>query len=264
MNRCHIVAVSPRTGTTLLAESMRASFAIDGYEPHESRITRNRRNLSVYLTKYPADLRAVRPRLLLDRHFHALCLLRDPRDVIVSRHENDPTSYWVSLRVWKERWPVLQSLMKHPRFLIVRYEDLVRNPDGTQDWLEQRLPFLEKRHAFSAFHAVADPSRESRLALGGVREIDTSSVGNWRDHLPRIAGQLARHGPITSELIQLGYESDASWLSDLDGVEPDLTPSRVGEAPRGRWRSPSQSQVVMPWLSACSVVIARAVGVKAV
>jgi hypothetical protein len=36
VKRIHIVGAGPRTGTTLLAESMAACFAIDVFEPHEA------------------------------------------------------------------------------------------------------------------------------------------------------------------------------------------------------------------------------------
>jgi hypothetical protein len=267
MNRCHIVAVSPRTGTTLLAESMRSAFAIDAYEAHEARITTVRRDCSVYLTKYPGDLRAIQPRLRIDRKFYAVCLVRDPRDVIVSRHGRDLDHYWVSLHVWKERWPIARKLMQHDRFLIVRYEDLARDPDGTQTWLEERMPFLRRQHSFSAFDRIADPSEKSLEALGGVRPIDTSSIGSWKHDLPRIAGQLIRHGTITEQLVELGYEPDGSWESILDGVEPDFSPSHRGEGPRSRrLRRPRRgnSQIVGPWLSALTVRAARIVGVRLV
>jgi hypothetical protein len=69
-------------------------------------------------------------------------------------------------------------------------------------------------------------------ALGSVRAISADRIGNWRNHLPRVAGQLARHGPITAELVELGYEADDSWLAALDGIEPDMRPSHWPESSR--------------------------------
>ena len=48
--------------------------------------------------------------------------------------------------------------------------------------------------------------------------------------MPRLKGQLLRHGDIADELIALGFEKDKSWLKLLDGVEPDMTPSRAPES----------------------------------
>jgi hypothetical protein len=260
--RIHIVGISPRTGTTLLAECMVACLDIDGFEPHEASIARLRFGCRVYLTKRPADLRFIRPRLRLDPDFHAICLMRDPRDVIVSRHGKDPNRYWVPLRVWKQRWPIYRQLLEHERFTVVRYEDLVTDPDGVERRLIERMPFLFPRCAFSTFPAVAAPSEAALRALGGVRRLDAESVGNWRRHLPRVAGQIALHGPIADELVALGYERDRSWMSILDGVTPDLAASRIAERRRRRWlRRPS---VGLPWMSAGLVAAARAVGVRIV
>ncbi|HUO85174.1 MAG TPA: hypothetical protein VM534_08680 [Thermoanaerobaculia bacterium] len=91
--------------------------------------------------------------------------------------------------------------------------------------LTERLPFLISRARFSDYHQVARPSGRSLQALGSLRPIDDRSVGAWRRHLPRVAGQLLLHGSITADLIRHGYEKDAAWESLLDGVEPDTSPS---------------------------------------
>jgi hypothetical protein len=265
MTRIHLVALSPRSGTTLLAECMVACFAIDGFDAHETRVARLRRGLDIYLTKRPGDLRSVAPRLRLDPQFHVVCLLRDPRDVIVSRHGRDRSRYYVPLRVWKARLPIFRRLTTLERVHVVRYEDLVRDPDAVQRRLQEAMPLLVPTRAFGEFHHVAAPSPDSLAALGGLRPFDTASVGHWRRHLPRVAGQLLQHGSIADALVECGYERDAAWLSALDGVAPDLTPSLLPEQPRRRhWRLPHRSTVVVPWLSAGLVVAARAVGVRLV
>jgi hypothetical protein len=235
MERIHVVGLGPRTGTTLIAEAMIACFGIDAYDTHEAGVSHLRRNAGIYLSKRPGDLPAVQWRLRLDRHFHVICMMRDPRDTVVSRHGSHPDRYWVPLRSWKRQLVVARHLMGHERFILVRYEDLVADPDGTQAGIARRLPFLRAVDTFSHFHLRADPSGPARTALGGLRAVDRQRIGNWRRHLPRLAGQLARHGAITDELIALGYEKDAGWLSLLDGIEPDMTPSHLGETPS--WRT---------------------------
>jgi hypothetical protein len=231
MERIHIVGLGPRTGTTLLAECMVASFDIDAFDAHETPLYRFRRNARVYLTKLPGDLQSIGPRLRVDPHFHVICMMRDPRDMVTSRHDEDPARYWAPLRLWKERLVTFRRLAGHKRFIVVRYEDLVADPDGTQATIAARLPFLRQTDAFSRFHLRARPSGMAVKALGGLRAVEASRIGNWRNHLPRLAGQLERHGPIAAELIDLGYERDYAWLSALDGVEPDRAASRWPEHP---------------------------------
>jgi hypothetical protein len=262
MKRIHIVALSPRSGTTLLAECMALCLNIDKADEHEAPVWRLKTGGGIYLTKRPADLFAVWPRLLLDRHFYVICMVRDPRDVIVSRHGKDRKRYWVPLRMWKERLPDWQKLRAHPRFVTVRYEDLVSDADAIQRQICEQLPFLTSKHPFSAFGSLAAPPRDSVDALGGVRDIDRSSIGKWRNHLPRVAGQLKRHGAITEALVTFGYERDASWLTCLEGVAPDFTPSHLWERqPRSFRRRRHFAQVCV---SAALVVAGRSIGIRVV
>jgi hypothetical protein len=238
MERIHVVGAGPRTGTTLLAECRVSCFAIDAFEPHEASLCRHKKNVGVYLTKNPVDLHIVSPRLLIDRHLHVIAMLRDPRDVIVSRHRNDPKRYWAPLRFWKRHARVIRRLRHHRRFILLRYEDLVRSPDAVQDALTARMPFLKQRARFSDFHKLARPSAKSVAAMGSVRPIDSASIGNWRNHLARVAGQIAIHGPISEELIAFGYEPDESWLAALEGVSPTLRRAIGRRASFGRYGEP--------------------------
>jgi hypothetical protein len=227
MERIHVTGLGPRTGTTLMAESMVACFAIDAFDDHEAQVWMLRRNCAVYLSKFPGLADLLRRRLRFDPHFHVILMLRDPRDVVTSRHGTDAARYWAPLRLWKSNLRNAKPFLSHPRVIPVRYEDLVTKPDEVQADIARRLPFLRQTAAFTEFHRRADPSAKAVKALGGVRAISADSIGNWRRHLPRLAGQLSHHGPITAELIELGYEQDNAWLAALDGIEPDMSPSHV-------------------------------------
>lgn len=228
--RIHIVGTGPRTGTTLLAEAMNACFNIDLYPSHEDQLFISApEDTDVFLTKHPQDLLVVGPRLQVDPYFFVVYMVRDPRDIITSVHGADPDRYWTGLRYWKAFLPIGRRLSAHPRFITVRYEDFVSNPDATQERLALLLPFLECHERFSRYHKVAAPDAISQEALNGIRPIRPKSVGRWTDHLPRVAGQIYLHGPITPDLIEYGYESDASWLEQLKGVEPDFCESHWPE-----------------------------------
>jgi hypothetical protein len=239
---------------------MIACFEIDAFEEHEASLCRHRRNVGIYLTKNPADSHIVSPRLLVDRHFHVIAMLRDPRDVIVSIHSQNPNRYWAPLRFWKTHANNIRRLMEHRRFVVIHYEKLVRDPDAIQDMLVERMPFLKTKARFSEFHNVASPSVNSLRALGVLRPIGTDSIGNWRNHLPRLVGQLSIHGPITHDLIDFGYETDDSWLSLLDGVEPNLSASQFPElAPLPVWKILRRK-----YTEAASIAAARLLGITLV
>lgn len=230
MKRIHIVGVSPRTGTTLMAEAMKTCYRIDSYTSHEDRLfSRAPGQPDTFLTKSPKDIMIVGPSLKVDPDLYVICMLRDPRDIICSKHKKDPDRYWASLRYWKLYSKEVQKLETHPRFILVRYEDFVSNPDQTQHKLSSSIPFLEKITAFSNYHNEAAVSSSSTKALSGVRPIKPTSVGRWRDHKPRIAGQIELHGDFTNDLIRFGYEDDDQWLEELRNVEADLRPSHFPE-----------------------------------
>jgi hypothetical protein len=259
MERIHVTGLGPRTGTTLMAESMIACFAMDAFDDHEAHVFKLRRNCAVYISKWPGAMLSVRRRLRFDRHFHVICMVRDPRDVVTSRHGRDMVRYWAPrhgrdmvrywapLRLWKRNYRLAKPLFKHARVMPVRYEDLVTDPDKVRAEIARRLPFLRRTGGFSDFHRLANPAAGAVTALGGVRAFSTDSIGNWRRHLPRLVGQFAQQGPVTAELVELGYETDDAWLAALDGIEPDMTPShwpdvrtrslgqRAGDLRTGAW-----------------------------
>jgi hypothetical protein len=230
MQRIHIVGCGPRSGTTLITEMMIACFDIDLYTTHEDSLyTPPSNDAKIFLTKNPKDILVVEPALNIMSNLTVIYLVRDPRDMIISKHGKDIKRYWGGLKFWKAYTPYGRKLKDHPNFITVRYEDLVTAPDCVQNNLQKRMKFLIKRAPFSLYHEVAKPSGAALEALRGVRPVSKISVGGWQKHLPRIAGQLQLHGSITRDLIEFGYEKDNTWEKELEGVEPDLRPSHHSE-----------------------------------
>ena len=226
----HIVACSPRSGTTLLHEAMVTCFQVDRHYEHEMRF-----NLAsaaageILLTKRPKDTTYVGAVLESVPDFHVIYLLRDPRDVIVSRHGKDRGSYYSNIRLWRELQAAAKPLKTHPRFLEIRYEDFVREPDAVQARIAERFPWLKPLHPFSEYHRYARTSAASARAMNEVRPIGPDSVGLWRRSLGRIKAQQQLHGSLTPDLVDCGYETSAEWERVLEGVEPDFAASRYAE-----------------------------------
>ncbi len=65
--------------------------------------------------------------------------------------------------------------------------------------------------------------------MHNVRPIAPTSVGSWKQHLPRIKGQQQIHGSLTPDLIDCGYETSADWEQLLDDVVADASRSRYPE-----------------------------------
>lgn len=230
MNQIHIVGVSPRTGTTLMAEAIKTCFKIDYCTSHEDRLfSRPPFATHVFVTKSPRDIMIVGPSLKVDPDFYVICMIRDPRDIIISKHQKNPERYWAGLKFWNVYSKMVEKLRDHPRFITIKYEYFVNHPDEVQNLVMEKIPFLKKKARFSEFHLKASVSELSRQALSNVRPIKSTSIGKWRQLKPRIKGQIELHGSITEDLIHFGYEKDHEWEKQLNGIEPDLSESHHSE-----------------------------------
>lgn len=105
MYRIHVVGCSPRTGTTLLAEMMVACSEIDLHSEHE---------------EHPGAVPALEAALRILPRLHVVVMLRDPRDIVASRHRADRERYWAALNYWKTFLTYIRRLQKHPRVTVVR------------------------------------------------------------------------------------------------------------------------------------------------
>lgn len=236
MKRVHIVGCSPRSGTTLMTELMGNCFGFDYCNQHEAPLSEALpRQCRLALTKKPGDVLFAPKALDENPDLYFIYLLRDPRDVIVSRHGGMPDRYWVGMNYWYLYTRVGELLKAHPRFISVRYEELVRHPNAIQNVIRTRLPFLRKQAKFTTYTQLAQPSKEALGALNFLRPINTDSIGAWRRNLPRIVAQMQRYGSLTPALQAYGYEEDWQWESLLHGVAPDLSPSHLEEPIPADW-----------------------------
>ena len=225
----HIVACSPRSGTTLLHEAMVTCLKVDKHYDHEVRfnlVTAN--DGDIVITKRPKDTMYM-PAVIDDPELYVLYVMRDPRDVIVSRHGKNKDMYYSNIRLWREMHGYAKEISGHERFLQVGYEEFVSSPDVVQEQITTKFPWLETLHKFSDYHLHANVSEKSKLAMNDVRPIAPTSVGKWKQNLPRIKAQQEIHGSLTPDLIECGYESSADWEQVLNGVEPDFSRSRYPE-----------------------------------
>lgn len=225
MKHIHICG-PPRSGTTLLMELMRSCFVWDWAPETETSMLVPSQHLSGRcLTKKPAGGNYARC-FLRDPHKWLIYCQRDPRDIVCSRHGMAPDLYWANLRQWRNLRCKITKLSANPKLIVIRYEELVRNPNKVQQDLCEQIPWLQQTALFTDYQKLSNPSLQSLRAMRGVRRIKTLSIGRWHQHLPRLAGQLLQHGPITKELIEDGYEKDEAWIKELADIEPDLSPSK--------------------------------------
>jgi hypothetical protein len=83
----------------------------------------------------------------------------------------------------------------------------------------EAVPYLKRRKDFSEFYIGRSCSQQSKNALGNLRPVSSKSIGNWKNHLPRIKQQVRNHGSISDDLVFYGYEENFDWEKILDNVE---------------------------------------------
>src|SRR5262245_13347049 len=90
VKRLHLVGC-PRSGTTLMMELMKTCFKHDACCEHEESLFHEPSgNPGLYFSKQPTDIRYLHRVFLRDPNLFVVNLLRDPRDVISSRHQSKP------------------------------------------------------------------------------------------------------------------------------------------------------------------------------
>ncbi|MFV2091193.1 MAG: hypothetical protein ACC642_11070, partial [Pseudomonadales bacterium] len=154
--RVHVVGCH-RSGTTLMMELLWYAYAFSGRCEHEASIFRPvPAGDTLYLTKQPTDTIRIEVAFNADELLSLICMVRDPRAMATSEHPSFPGVYFSGFRRWLEYQRVIERLARHPRCVLVRYEDLLLVPDEVQTQLEARFPFLTRRRDFERYPEGAD------------------------------------------------------------------------------------------------------------
>jgi hypothetical protein len=220
--RTHIhICGYPRSGTTLLLLMMEYALPRARHFGREISAWRaatfERRNHEVVISKCPLDIfRIHRVRNFYKGRrakFRPIILIRDPRDALTSHHfSTGKERYFQDLDQWKEVTQYVQRYRNDPEVLLLRYEDLVSDPDAIQAKIDAFTGEASERR-------YADAHKEERKdfdggPLNGVRPVDRRGIARWRrpQHRQRVEHVLREVPDFPQILIDLGYEHDASWV----------------------------------------------------
>ena len=141
----------------------------------------------------------------LGRDTRFLHVVRDGRDVTVSRHPRDPSGFWVDPERWVTDVRAGLAWDEHPAVQLVRYEDLVGDYPGTMTRVVEFLG-LDWDEALLEYPRAATVTRNDSWSEP-ARPVTADSVGRWRDpsFRERVEVFLAEPGA-TALLETLGYE----------------------------------------------------------
>lgn len=114
-----------------------------------------------------------------DESFGVVYMIRDPRDVLVSKHWLKPHKYWVQPKRWIATAEIANEYKDHERVILVRYEDLLRNPGDIQRKISVKFR-LEILRPFDECHREFDLNDNINMNnMNGARPLDSSRIGNW-------------------------------------------------------------------------------------
>jgi hypothetical protein len=146
-------------------------------------------------------------RLLVSNRYsyRIISMVRDPRDVLVSKHANDLNKYWVRLEVVIRNCEEYLKNLTNPDVLFVRYENLVTNPCREMDRVSFFTGFTYNSF-FMDFYKLEEATWVINNSLNGPRKLDTDSIGNWkkREHKKRMKEVMTDQ--LKDYIVKLGYK----------------------------------------------------------
>lgn len=229
----HLLVIGhPRGGTSILFNMLCAAWPEFGHAEGEAPATAELALPGSRISKRPADAhrrnsivsaaQAHRKRLV------AVQIIRDPRDVMVSRFLRG--GYAVYPEYYRDRLdrkqpklgylPLYYALREwrytHEPLVVVRYEELVREPLFQQRRIEQALGREATGLQFEFFHQM--PNLPMRA--GERNEALTHGfVGRWRnpEHRAKLRESFVGNAEMLAAVRELGYERDDAWTAVLTG-----------------------------------------------
>ena len=138
-----------------------------------------------------------------------LNIIRDGRDVVLSRHPKKPDGYWVSPDRWINDVRAGLSWREHPQILTIRYEDLVESLGQTTRSLcnLMSLQYDERILSYPQHARIQD----SESWFEAARPLTRTSIGRWRRPASKQDGdrvkQLLDQPGAVELLSECGYDA---------------------------------------------------------
>lgn len=231
--RAHIVICGfQRSGSTLLllqTETCVSDARTFGFEVRALGAAQYAlRNHSYMITKFPSDvffldeIRAYYAKRRADVRF--VLTVRDPRGVLTSIYQGvdrrQEGGYSEDPARWQAYYDHVQYARQFDDVIPVEYQDLVSRSTDVQRALTEFIGWHVDL-PFDQFHTAASPDFRGGChgdpsPLNGLRPLDSSRLHAWRQpkHRDRIRRILREIPDLPDCLIEMGYESDSSWVRE--------------------------------------------------
>lgn len=227
----YLITGCARSGTTLMMYLTQYFYNVQSITSMEVRPTKIKNKKSIYyikredckdlFIKYPAweighdyydSLQNI-----LDDQFKIIFMIRDGRDVLVSKHPPVTTDYHVEPKRWIFVNQEVLQYLNDERFLFVKYEDLVKDVEHIMNDISL---FINKKYSddyINFYKNVPNNDISTGLEFKGARPISQDSIGNWKllEHYKRmrdiVGGNYIKD--ICDLLITFNYEKNNTWIN---------------------------------------------------
>lgn len=133
-----------------------------------------------WVEKSPSNIKHIgKIEVFTNNDFKFIQIIRDGRDVILSRHPTDPERYWVDPDRWINDVTVGLQYADDPRVHTIRYEDLITGFDETMSGICEFLA-IDFTSELKNWHEHARVT-QNRAYFGKVKAINPKSIAKWAD-----------------------------------------------------------------------------------
>lgn len=222
---------APRSGTTLLISILgshphihaidyeTAAFHPDYcpeklvaallFRPGNRRLNKIAPGKTRYCEKTPGNIRHIDELFAFyGGRVRCINIFRDGRDVVTSRHPEEPDQYWVPIRRWVQDVKFGLEAERKGQVISIRYEDLVADPGAT---LRKVCEYLDEPFVPQLLEYQTSKDALSNMAKTAWNKnpeaINTKSVRKWEkpEHRERLA-EFYESRDAVELLRDLGYE----------------------------------------------------------
>jgi hypothetical protein len=132
-----------------------------------------------YCEKSPSNIKHIEQiNQLHGGDFKMIHILRDGRDVILSKHPKKGDLYWVDPERWINDVSIGLKYLDHPNIHTIKYEELVTDYENIIKGICAFLDIPLSREILQ-WHTFASV-RQNNALVSSIKEINASSIGKWK------------------------------------------------------------------------------------
>lgn len=148
----------------------------------------------------------------LEKGFHVLLIIRDPRDVMTSsyygtarrNYSGQSRPYLLTLRQWRKSAAYIHQCQGHKNFHLIKYEDLIGAPEQSLNAIGDALNLQAPSGISKRLQEIAKAKSNSSFDIHDG--ITKQSIGRYKDVLSREDCQFTE-AICFSEMQALGYKT---------------------------------------------------------